>query len=312
MDNVDGIPEDAPQIRLCHIKKRPDFNGYGFNLHAEKSKPGQFIGTVDEGSPAERAGLKEGDRIVEVNDCNICHENHKQVVARIKAIPDETRLLVVDKETEDYYRNKEIVVTRDLPTVVEISSDDDEDNYHQPQPNNNNYNTNESSMDRSNKKKLGNVCHQSFAVEDEEDGADDINYAMQQPSSNPPPLPNSGPPISDEDEEDRIQQRSNDRNSLGGSSYDKKSSTASMEGSSPRSFSPTSFEQSVSLPPNTNNNDVVDANHRAHNKRTNWDGLNLNMTAAEMRERIGSKKKRDPRREDRMDFRQKYDMIQAL
>ena len=47
----------------------------------------------------------------------------------------------MDKETEDYYRNKEIVVTRDLPTVVEISSDDDEDNYHQPQPNNNNYNT---------------------------------------------------------------------------------------------------------------------------------------------------------------------------
>ena len=80
---------------------------------------------------------------------------------------------------------------------------------------------NESSMERRNKKKLGNVCHQSFAVEDEEDGADDINYAMQQPSSNPPPLPNSGPPISDEDEEDRIQQRSNDRNSLGGSSYDK-------------------------------------------------------------------------------------------
>ena len=138
MDSIDGIPEDAPQIRLCHIKKRSDFNGYGFNLHAEKSKPGQFIGTVDEGSPAERGGLKEGDRIVEVNDCNICHENHKQVVARIKAIPDETRLLVVDKETEDYYRNKEIVVRRDLPTVVFISSDDDDD-YNQPPPNNNNY-----------------------------------------------------------------------------------------------------------------------------------------------------------------------------
>ena len=58
MGSIDGIPEDAPQIRLCHIKKRSDFNGYGFNLHAEKSKPGQFIGTVDERSPAERAGLK--------------------------------------------------------------------------------------------------------------------------------------------------------------------------------------------------------------------------------------------------------------
>ena len=80
---------------------------------------------------------------------------------------------------------------------------------------------NESRMDRRNKKKLGNVCHQSFAVEDEEDGADNINYAMQQSSPNPPPLPNSGPPISDEDEDERIRQGSNDRNSLGGSSYDK-------------------------------------------------------------------------------------------
>lgn len=57
-------------------------------------------------------------------------------------------------------------------------------------------------------------------------------------------------------------------------------------------------------------NDVVDA--VANQQRTNWDGLNLNMTAREMRERIGSKKKKDPRKEDRMDFRTKYEMIQAL
>ena len=140
MDSVDGIPEDAPLIRLCLIKQRPDFNGYGFNLHAEKSKPGQFIGTVDDGSPAQRGGLKEGDRIVEVNDVNICHENHKQVVARIKAIPNETKLLVVDKETEDYYRNKEVVVRRDLPTVVFLSSDDDiDDGASRPLPKNNTY-----------------------------------------------------------------------------------------------------------------------------------------------------------------------------
>ena len=123
MDSIDGIPEDAPQIRLCHIKKRPDFNGYGFNLHAEKSKPGQFIGAVDEGSPGDLAGLREGDRIVEVNGVNISHENHKQVVVRIKAVPDETKLLVVDKEAEEYYRNKEIVVRHDLPTVLLKSSD---------------------------------------------------------------------------------------------------------------------------------------------------------------------------------------------
>ena len=66
------LPAEAPQPRLCLMIKRPDFHGYGFNLHAEKSKPGQFIGTVDEGSPAEMCGLKEGDRIVEVSDFWVC------------------------------------------------------------------------------------------------------------------------------------------------------------------------------------------------------------------------------------------------
>ena len=62
--------------------------------------------------------------------------------------------------------------------------------------------------------------------------------------------------------------------------------------------------------PSNPSNDVVDAD--ASPQRTNWDGLNLNMTAREMRERIGSKKKKDPRKEDRIDFRTKYEMIQAL
>ena len=51
-----------PPPRLCHIRKVADFDGYGFNLHAEKNKPGQFVGKIDSGSPAEAAGLREGDR----------------------------------------------------------------------------------------------------------------------------------------------------------------------------------------------------------------------------------------------------------
>lgn len=84
--------------KLCHIVKRPDFDGYGFNLHSEKAKPGQFIGKVDAHSPAEAAGLKEGDRIIEVNGMAINSETHKQVVQRIKAISGEVRLLLVDVE----------------------------------------------------------------------------------------------------------------------------------------------------------------------------------------------------------------------
>lgn len=50
--------------RLCHLKKGP--NGYGFNLHSEKSRPGQFIRAVDEDSPAQKAGLRAQDKIVQV------------------------------------------------------------------------------------------------------------------------------------------------------------------------------------------------------------------------------------------------------
>lgn len=81
--------------RVCHVKKVAGFDGYGFNLHAEKGKPGQYIGKVDDGSPAETAGLRRGDRILEVNGQSIAGESHKQVVARIKERPDDTELLVV-------------------------------------------------------------------------------------------------------------------------------------------------------------------------------------------------------------------------
>lgn len=65
-------------------------------MHAEKGKPGQYVGKVDADSPAELAGLREGDRIIEVNGTDIGSETHKQVVERIKVVPHETTLLVID------------------------------------------------------------------------------------------------------------------------------------------------------------------------------------------------------------------------
>ena len=53
---------------------------------------------------------------------NIQQENHKQVVQRIKAIPNETRLLVVDKSTDDYYKKLGIVIRSSMPNVLEKSS----------------------------------------------------------------------------------------------------------------------------------------------------------------------------------------------
>lgn len=50
--------------RLCHMKKGP--NGYGFNLHSDKSRLGQYVRAIDPDSPAEAAGLAPQDRIIEV------------------------------------------------------------------------------------------------------------------------------------------------------------------------------------------------------------------------------------------------------
>lgn len=90
-----NIDERSP--RLCHISKWDNFDGYGFNLHAEKGKPGQYIGKVDDSSPAEAAGLRQGDRILEVNGESIANKTHKEVVELIKGLPNETNLLVVDQ-----------------------------------------------------------------------------------------------------------------------------------------------------------------------------------------------------------------------
>ncbi|KAL1129963.1 hypothetical protein AAG570_012907 [Ranatra chinensis] len=111
---------------MCHIFKWDTFEGYGFNLHAEKGKPGQYVGKVDPGSPAQAAGLREGDRIVEVNGVNIANENHKQVVQRIRASPDETRLLVIDPEGDAYFKSHNVVVALLNDTASENSLQDED------------------------------------------------------------------------------------------------------------------------------------------------------------------------------------------
>lgn len=114
--------ERVPCARLCHIVKWDDFDGYGFNLHAEKGKNGQFIGKVDEGSPSQAAGLRQGDRIIEVNEINIANETHKQVVERIKAFPNQTKLLVVDQEADDYFRANNVIIKGTMANVKVIKT----------------------------------------------------------------------------------------------------------------------------------------------------------------------------------------------
>ncbi|NWU79765.1 NHRF2 protein, partial [Onychorhynchus coronatus] len=107
--DLNGQKELCP--RLCHLKKGP--NGYGFNLHSEKSRPGQFIRSVDPNSPASRAGLRPQDRLVEVNGINVEGLRHSEVVSHIKSRENEARLLVVDPETDEYFKKLGVTPTEE-------------------------------------------------------------------------------------------------------------------------------------------------------------------------------------------------------
>ncbi|KAM9346110.1 Na(+)/H(+) exchange regulatory cofactor NHE-RF1 [Symphorus nematophorus] len=97
--------------RLCVIKRGS--NGYGFNLHSERARPGQYIRAVDDDSPAERAGLQPKDRIVQVNGVSVEGKTHSEVVAAIKVGGNVTRLLVVDPDTDAFFKRCRVAPTSD-------------------------------------------------------------------------------------------------------------------------------------------------------------------------------------------------------
>ncbi|NXP18961.1 NHRF1 protein, partial [Scytalopus superciliaris] len=132
-----GSQREELRPRLCHMKKGPD--GYGFNLHSDKSRPGQYVRAVDPNSPAEAAGLAPQDRIIEVNGVCMEGKQHSDVVAAIKAGGDETRLLVVDVLTDEFFKKCKVVpseqhLTGPLPEPV-ANGDIEKENGGEPQSN---------------------------------------------------------------------------------------------------------------------------------------------------------------------------------
>ena len=109
------------QARLCCLRLWPDFVGYGFNLHADRSKTGQFIGKVDVPSPAQKSGLREGDRIIEVNGISVVEKSHPEVVTLVKSRQGEVDMLVVDREADEHFRSHGVQVNKSMPGVVTIT-----------------------------------------------------------------------------------------------------------------------------------------------------------------------------------------------
>ncbi|XP_065303924.1 mucin-17-like isoform X4 [Dermacentor albipictus] len=112
----------APAARLCHLVRSPDYDGYGFKLLTVEQLYLPRVTAVESGSPAEAAGLRVNDTVIEVNDASLEGLKNQEVVQLIKSMPNEARLLVVDDETAAWYERQDIAIRSNLLKIVHVNS----------------------------------------------------------------------------------------------------------------------------------------------------------------------------------------------
>ena len=116
-----GTATEAHRARLCHLRMWNDGHGYGFNMQAQRGRSGHFVSDVDAGSPAEAAGLRDGDRIVAVNGDNVEQATHRDVVDNIKTLGGQVRLLVVDPDADRFFADQKITLVESMDRVERIT-----------------------------------------------------------------------------------------------------------------------------------------------------------------------------------------------
>ncbi|XP_068946271.1 Na(+)/H(+) exchange regulatory cofactor NHE-RF3 [Petaurus breviceps papuanus] len=81
--------------RECKLSKQEGKN-YGFFLRIEKDVDGHLVRVIEQGSAAEKAGLRDGDRVLCVNGVYVDKEEHFQVVDLVKKSGNSVTFLVLD------------------------------------------------------------------------------------------------------------------------------------------------------------------------------------------------------------------------
>nr|XP_020468066.1 Na(+)/H(+) exchange regulatory cofactor NHE-RF3-like [Monopterus albus] len=94
-DDADSVSTSRP--RVC-VLKLEEGESYGFSLQIERGCQGHIIRNVVSGGVAERSGLQDGDRLLEVNNCYVADVPHTQVARNIRLSGHQLCLLVLDGE----------------------------------------------------------------------------------------------------------------------------------------------------------------------------------------------------------------------
>uniref|UniRef100_A0A8P0TBV1 PDZ domain containing 1 n=1 Tax=Canis lupus familiaris TaxID=9615 RepID=A0A8P0TBV1_CANLF len=93
--------------RECELSKQ-EGQSYGFFLRIEKDTDGHLVRVVEKGSPAEKAGLQDGDRVLRINGVFVDKEEHMQVVDLVRKSGNSVTLLVLDGDSYEKAMKKQV------------------------------------------------------------------------------------------------------------------------------------------------------------------------------------------------------------
>ncbi|XP_054079032.1 Na(+)/H(+) exchange regulatory cofactor NHE-RF4 isoform X4 [Rissa tridactyla] len=92
-EDTDGEGVGEPRFYLL---SKDSTETFGFCLHEELGCQGHVIRQVELGGLAQRRGLQDGDRLLQVNGHFVDHMDHRTVVQKIKASGNQVLLAVLD------------------------------------------------------------------------------------------------------------------------------------------------------------------------------------------------------------------------
>ncbi|XP_004689527.2 PREDICTED: Na(+)/H(+) exchange regulatory cofactor NHE-RF3 [Condylura cristata] len=108
--------------RACKLSKQ-EGQSYGFFLRIEKDTDGHLVRLVEKDSPAEKAGLRDGDRVLRINGVFVDKEEHVQVVDLVKKSGNSVTLLVLDGDSYEKAMKKQVNL-KELGQSQELASND--------------------------------------------------------------------------------------------------------------------------------------------------------------------------------------------
>ncbi|MBN3315892.1 NHRF3 protein, partial [Atractosteus spatula] len=109
---------ELPLLRICQLERGP--KGFGFHLSCVQDEPGTCIGQVAVGGPGQRAGLRAGDVVVEVNGQSVEDEPLEEVARRMKEGGPRLDVLVVDRRGYGALKQSGTPITANLAHATQV------------------------------------------------------------------------------------------------------------------------------------------------------------------------------------------------